>query len=107
MVTLPPPIDRFVAAVNRGDTDGFLALMPADAVVDDWGRRFAGHAAIRRWSDREFVGAKGTLTPLAVAGAGGEVTLDADWKSNFYSGASRMVFRIDGGMVREMRILAP
>jgi hypothetical protein len=46
---LPPLIDRFVAAVNRGNTEAFLACFPADGVVDDWGRRFTGHEAIRGW----------------------------------------------------------
>jgi hypothetical protein len=60
--TLPPPIDRFVQAVNQGDSQTFLSFFPKDGVVIDSGWRFAGHDAVRRWSDREFIGAHGRMT---------------------------------------------
>jgi hypothetical protein len=47
---------RCGAAANAGDTQSFLNSVSADAVVDDWGREFRGHDAIRGWSDREFIG---------------------------------------------------
>ena len=103
---LPPLIDRFVAAVNRGNTEAFLVCFPPDGVVDDWGRRFVGHKAIRTWSDEEMIGAKGRMTVKNVEQAGNEVTVTADWKSNFYSGPSRYVFVVDGDHIREMRITA-
>ena len=59
---MPPPLDRLVAAINAGDFEGFIALFAPDGVVDDWGRRFKGPAAIRKWSDKELIGAHGTLT---------------------------------------------
>jgi hypothetical protein len=45
---LPDPINRFVEAVNRADTKSFLDFFPSDGVVEDSGRRFVGHNAIRR-----------------------------------------------------------
>jgi hypothetical protein len=57
----------------------------------------------RHWSDEELIGAKGRMT---VKGAGNEVTVTADWKSNFYGGPSRYVFIVDGECIREMRITA-
>lgn len=53
-VRLPPPLDQLVAAINGGDTEGFLALFSDKGAVVDWGRRFAGRAAIRKWSDKEW-----------------------------------------------------
>lgn len=104
--TLPTPVHQLIEAVNRGDTDAFLALFPADGQVDDWGRMFNGHAAIRAWSERELTGANGTLTPHTVSAAGDIVTVDAGWKSSFYSGDSRFVFVLQGEQVDEMRIVA-
>jgi len=69
MAELPALVEDLRQAINRGDTDAFLAFFPADGVVEDWGRRFAGHAAIRGWSDSELIGAKGTLTILKVLSA--------------------------------------
>ena len=103
---LPPLIDRFVAAVNRGNTEAFLACFAVDGVVDDWGRRFVGHKAIHTWSDEEMIGAKGRMTVRNIDQAGNEVTVTADWKSSFYSGPSRYVFIVDGDHIREMRITA-
>lgn len=105
MAELPAPVARLIAAVTAGDTDAFLALFPADGTVDDWGRRFSGHAAIRRWSDKEFIGAKGVLTPRKVSRSGDTVSVDAGWKSDYYSGDSRFVFVLDGDSIREMRIV--
>jgi hypothetical protein len=59
---ISPSDDRFVEAVYRGDTKDFLAFFPKDGVVIDSGRRFAGHDAIRGWSDREFTGAHWRMT---------------------------------------------
>ena len=106
-VTLPPPLQRLVAAINGGDTAAFLALLPADCVVDDWGDRFTGVAAISTWSDRELIGAKGTLTAAKVSHKGSEIAFDGDWKSSFYTGPGRFTLHLDGDRIREMRIAAP
>lgn len=102
---LPSPIDAFVAAVNRGDAETALAFFGRDGVVDDWGTRYVGAAAIAQWSVREFVGAKGRLTPTRVSRDGERIVVDAGWASSFYSGDSRFVFTVDGQRIREMRIV--
>lgn len=102
--SVPPIIERFVAAVNRGDTAAFLAFFPDNGMIDDWGRKFTGHAAIKGWSDKEFIGAKGTMTVKRATQSGNEIDVRAGWKSNFYSGDSRFIFVVDGDKIREMRI---
>lgn len=102
---LPPPVDAFVAAVNAGDTDKFLAFFDEKTgVVNDWGRRYEGRAAIKGWSDKEFIGARGTITPTRVEHKDNVVSLWAGWKSSFYSGDSLFIFTIDGEKIKEMRI---
>jgi len=103
--TLPTVIESLRQAINRGDTEAFLAFFPEDGVVEDWGRRFSGHAAIRGWSDKELIGAKGTLTIAKVLSASPEkVEVMTDWKSSFFSGTSKFTFTLEGGKVRELRI---
>jgi hypothetical protein len=97
-------IDHFVQVVNQGHTEQFLSFFPKNGLVTDSGRRFKGHAAIRAWSDREFIGAHGQMTVKAVEQKKNVVTVRADWKSNFYSGPSRFEFVLDGEQVRELRI---
>lgn len=104
-ITLPATIENFVKAVNDGDNERFLAFFDEkDGVINDWGRKFVGHKAIREWSDKEFIGAKGKMTPTKVEKKGEEYRVYADWKSNFYSGASLFIFTLDGAKIREMRI---
>lgn len=102
---LPPPLDAFVAAVNGGDTDAAFALFATDGEIDDWGRRFATPKAMRAWSDEEFIGAQGRMTITQVTRTGTQVTVDADWRSNYYSGASRFVFTLVDGRIKQMRIV--
>ena len=105
MAELPALVEDLRQAINRGDTDAFLAFFPADGVVEDWGRRFTGHTAIRGWSDRELIGAKGTLTILAVLSATPErVEVLTGWKSSVFTGESKFTFSLAGNKVRELRI---
>lgn len=103
-VALPHPVAAVVRSINAGDTEGFLDLFSERGVVDDWGRRFVGRQAIRAWSDRELIGAKGMMTVRSVAARGSEVTVIGDWKSNFYTGPGKFIFRIEGRKVAEWRI---
>lgn len=50
--------DALIAATNAGDTDAVIALFTPDAVIDDpsTGHRFDGHAGIRTYVERYFVG---------------------------------------------------
>src|SRR6201995_5671102 len=50
---LPAPVRAVVDAANAGDADAFVACFPPSGFVDDWGRQFRGHEAIRGWSDQE------------------------------------------------------
>lgn len=101
---LPEPVASFVAAVNRHDEDAFLDAFTPDGVVDDWGREFAGRDRIKAWSDKEFIGARGVLTPQACRTDGSEVTLVGDWRSNHANGLSSFVFAVRGDAISRMTI---
>jgi hypothetical protein len=105
MVEVPRIIEELRDAINRGDLAAFLSFFPEDGVVEDWGRRFIGHTAIRGWSDEELIGAKGTLTINGVLSSSPtEVALETHWASNFFTGEGRFDFVIEGDKIREMRI---
>jgi hypothetical protein len=106
MTAVPAPVADFIDAINRQDTAAFLAFFPVDGIVNDWGSRYVGHEAIRRWSDREFIGAQALLAVIDVNHAGDEVNLMADVTSKGFNGPSRFVFVISGALVRELRITA-
>lgn len=104
MDTITEPVASFIDAVNRHDEDAFLAAFAEDGFVDDWGRVFTGREQIKGWSDKEFIGAVGTLTPEEVTGDGETVTVIGDWASNHANGRSSFTFVIAGDQLASMTI---
>lgn len=103
---LPEAIERFIATVNKGDAAAFLAFFSADGVVNDWGRKFTGHTAIRGWSDQEFSGKQVSLRITSFERKDNTVGVMTDVGGNGFNGPSRFIFVLDGDKVREMRITA-
>ncbi|SDG87812.1 nuclear transport factor 2 family protein [Pseudonocardia oroxyli] len=102
--SVPEPVASFIEHVNAHDEGAFLDAFVAEGVVDDWGRTFTGRAAIKTWSDKEFIGSRGTLTVEEVDVAGSTVTVVGDWRSNHANGRSRFVFDVDGDKIASMTI---
>ncbi|PKZ65134.1 polyketide cyclase [Gordonia terrae] len=104
MIDQPASVRRLLDAVNDGDTEAFLESFPAGGRVDDWGRIFDGHNAIRRWSDAELIGKKATLTPTAALRNGEVVTVIATVGGQGYNGPSTFTFTLRGDRVTQMTI---
>jgi hypothetical protein len=105
---LPPAVRNVIDAAKLGDTDALLAaFVPHLGVVDDWGRKFHGGEAIRRWSDGEFIGKNVTLRVIHFyLTDDAEVVVIADVGGDGFNGASTLTFRVDNDRVAEMRITA-
>lgn len=103
-INIPEPIASFIDTVNRHDRKGFLDAFTADGAVDDWGRTFTGREAIDAWSEKEFIGAEGTLTPEEVATNGEAVTIIGDWRSSHANGRSSFTFHITANKFSQMTI---
>ncbi|UFU07117.1 nuclear transport factor 2 family protein [Ruania halotolerans] len=103
-VSAPEPVASFIETVNAHDEDGFLDAFAADGFVDDWGRIFTGRAEIKGWSDKEFIGATGVLTPTSVTVDGDIVVVIGDWRSTHANGLSRFEFRTAGDKLASMTI---
>lgn len=101
---LPEPVRRAVDAATSWDTDAFVAAFGDDGAVDDWGRVFRGPAAIRAWSDTEFIGKKVTLDITGVRVQGDVVTVSAQVGGLGFNGPSDFAFTVGGGRVTLMRI---
>jgi|GEM_PF-4964084 len=106
---LPEVPRRFLEALNRGDNDAVLGFFQTgNTLVIDAGERFEGMQAISAWNDRALVGAKGhaaiTNVDVADGTSGSVVTVLADWKSAFYTGARKFVFIMKGGVIAELRM---
>ena len=105
MTDLPHAVTRLLEAANRHDSEAFLACFTDDGVVDDWGREFAGAAAIKGWSDREFIGVEVALDVRETRiGADGDVTIEADVGGDGFNGPSHFTFRLRADLVSRMTI---
>jgi len=103
-IDLPPPVRAAIDAANANDTSAFLACFPPDGVVDDWGREFVGHAEIRAWSDREFIGVKVNLEVVQVAIEDVTVVVTAQVGGDGFNGPSHFTFQVEGDLVIRMTI---
>ena len=101
---IPEPVASFIETVNRHDDAGFLDAFTDGGAVNDWGREFTGRDAIKRWSDGEFIGSNGILTPEEVTVDGTAITVIGDWRSNHANGRSRFQFLTAGDKIARMEI---
>jgi hypothetical protein len=99
-------VDRLLRAANANDTNAFLATFADEAVVDDCGREFAGRAAIREWSDREFIGQHVTLNITQITSVGETTVVTADVGGDGFNGPSHFSFELDGDHIARMTIRA-
>ena len=101
---LEPAVQELLDAANKGDVTGFLASFTEDGVVDDWGREFHGAAAIRGWSDAEFIGKQVTLAVQQVTHRDDETVVTAQVGGNGFNGPSHFTFLVSGDRVARMTI---
>lgn len=103
-LTIPEPVASFWTAVHAQDDDAFLDAFVDGGFVDDWGRVFTGRDEIKAWSDREFLGSQGVLTPETVDVDGATVTVVGDWRSTHANGRSSFAFVTAGDRIASMTI---
>lgn len=96
MASLPGPIQRFVDATNRGDTEAFLACFTPNATLSDWGRQFHGRDGIASWNETDNIGVKARMEVLRAKSTarGHEVTVKV--ASGNFNGEGLIVFALEG-----------
>ncbi|MFJ9025955.1 nuclear transport factor 2 family protein [Streptomyces sp. NPDC102259] len=103
---LPAIVAAALDAANAHDTDAWLAAFNPNGAVNDWGRIFTGHQAIRAWSDAEFIGVDVTLHVTQVHTTGDSTTVLAQVGGNGFNGPSHFTFTVQGDQITLMRITA-
>jgi len=101
---LSGPVADAIDAANAGDTERFLAAFTTNGAVDDWGRVFSGPEQIRRWSDREFIGADVRLDIRSVSSSGAVTTVAAEVGGSGFNGPSNFAFTVEGNRLSLMQI---
>ena len=103
---VPAPVNRAVDAVNAGNTNAFLSEFAADGWIDDNGRRFTGHGAMRAWSDRELIGANTRFEVTGSEPTESGAVVEIEVTSDGFNGYSRFAFEVEGQALRSMTITA-
>ena len=84
--TLRAAADALIAATNAFDVESALQLFTPDAVIDDpsTGHRFVGHAGIREYVERYFLGYSTVARFLSIKSLGdNRARVRVDFTGNF------------------------
>ena len=102
----PAAIRAFIDTTDAGDSDAFVAVFTPDATLDDWGRKYSGHAGVRDWNRTDNIGVQTHFELLAIEPGEEPDTYVATIRvrGNGYNGTGPMEFRLRGGLVASLRI---
>jgi hypothetical protein len=103
----PAAIMRFIETTNAANPNGFVAAFTADASLDDWGRVFTGHDAIRRWDRSDNIGVQTRFELLTVEPGDAQDTYVAVIRvsGNGHNGTGPMVFTLRDDLIAGLRIV--
>ncbi|QAY75603.1 nuclear transport factor 2 family protein [Sphingosinicella sp. BN140058] len=100
-IDLPGPIADYVKANARLDVDGMVKPFLTDALFIDNGKRFEGHAAIRKLFEEEVVPVKAIFTPDTLREDNGQVVVEGPAHGDFPGSPLRFTYRftlVDGAI---------
>ena len=80
---IPQAIAAFIDATNAHNSDEFLATLTDGAVIADEGQEYRGIAAIKKWSDEKYIGAKVTLEIVVLVHSNGKTIVTVKVDGNF------------------------
>lgn len=101
---LEPAVRRMIDATNAEGTDTFLDQFADNAVVDDWGRRFAGRTQIAAWNARENIGTHNRITVTGVRSNPDGVELTIQVTGDGYNGGGTFIIETKAGVIERMVI---
>lgn len=105
-VPVPTPIQTFIDATNRGDTETFVAVFADDAYLNDWGKEFHGRDGVRSWNDTDNIGVQShfELVDIVPVAESGTYLATLTVTGNGYNGTGPMSFTLDGDQIARLEI---
>lgn len=101
---LPAPIQVFIDATNRGDTEAFLNAFTSDAFLSDWGREFKGHARIASWNRTDNIGKQSHFDLVSFREVDGVYGVTLSVSGGGYNGTGEMMFTLVGDKISRLVI---
>ena len=104
--SIPPAIQEFVDATNRGDSEAFVAAFTEDAYLNDWGREFHGREGVASWNESDNIGRQAHFDVQGiVAGRMPEqYLLTVTVSGNGYNGPGTFTFELRDGLIARFLI---
>lgn len=103
-VSVPPPVQAMVDAINASDTEAFVEAFTPEGFVDDWGTVKAGSEGIRAWAGSDAIGAGAKMTVLSAETEGDTTRIRFGWSSRVFNGESDGIFVISGDRLASFTI---
>ncbi|TDD68082.1 nuclear transport factor 2 family protein [Jiangella aurantiaca] len=105
-IDTPAPIQVFIDATNRGDSEAFVAAFTDDAYLNDWGREFHGHDGVRSWDRTDNIGKQSHFELVSLEPGDGPDSYVATLKvsGNGFNGTGPMAFQLRDGLIASVRI---
>jgi hypothetical protein len=105
-VVLPAPIQAFIDATNRGDTESFLAAFTDDAYLNDWGREFHGRDGVRSWDTTDNIGVRSHFELVGVEPGkhDDEYLVSLTVSGDGFNGTGPLLFTLRDGLIARLVI---
>lgn len=103
-ITLPPPAQAMVDAINAADTEAFVAVFTPAGFVSDWGTVKPGPDGVRSWARTDAIGAGAKMTVLSASTDGDTTSIRFGWSSSVFNGESDGIFVVEGDKLASFTI---
>ncbi len=104
MTALPAPIQNFLDATNRGDAKGVVDSFTADAMLNDWGRQFDGHAGVASWDSTDNTGVRSRMEVLSFKPSANGTLVTIRVSGDGYNGTGNLDFSLSGDRISQLLI---
>jgi hypothetical protein len=104
MTAIPAPVQRMIDATNAGDSDAFVATFTDDAYLEDWGRKFHGHAGVRSWDSTDNIGKHAHFEAAGARPDGEDWIVTLHVSGGGFNGTSDFRFRLVDDRIARMVI---
>ena len=106
--SLPKLIADYVEANAQLDVDGMLKPFAVDAIVQDNGHLYEGHAGLRAMLEEEVIPVRAIFTPDTVRHENDQVVVEGPAHGDFTGSPIRFTyrFRLENDAIQAMEITA-
>jgi hypothetical protein len=95
-----------IDATNAGDSAAFVDAFTEDCFLQDWGRRFHGHAGAADWNESDNIGKNTRFEARGTRLDGDTYVVTLVVTGDGFNGTSDIRFEVEGDRIRSM-VIAP